>query len=141
MRRLLPGLCLLFTPAAVAWASPGLTAFTVTPAADGGETYSVTIQILALMTLLSLLPAALIMTTSFTRIIIVLRARGGEIRYSAINFSLNLRLAAVELSQFGTPPAVACSEAVELANRYSDEQGRRMINGVLRRYTSVGAKG
>jgi N utilization substance protein B len=52
-----------------------------------------------------------------------------------------LRLAAVELSQFGTPPAVACSEAVELANRYSDEQGRRMINGVLRRYTSVGAKG
>ena len=25
------------------------------------------------------------------------------------------------------------SEAVELANRYSDEQGRRMINGVFRR--------
>lgn len=53
-------------------ASPGLTAFTVTPTAGGGETYSVTIQILALMTVLSLLPAALIMTTSFTRIIIVL---------------------------------------------------------------------
>jgi transcription antitermination protein NusB len=44
-----------------------------------------------------------------------------------------LRLAAVDLSQFGTPAAVACNEAVELANRYSDEQGRRMINGVLRR--------
>jgi N utilization substance protein B len=28
---------------------------------------------------------------------------------------------------------------VELANRYSDEQGRRMINGVLRRFTSAGA--
>ena len=54
------------------WAAQGLTAFTVTPAANGGETYSVTIQILALMTVLSLLPAALIMTTSFTRIIIVL---------------------------------------------------------------------
>jgi N utilization substance protein B len=26
---------------------------------------------------------------------------------------------------------------VELANRYSDEQGRRMINGVLRRFTTA----
>ena len=50
-----------------------------------------------------------------------------------------LRLAAVELEAFNTPPAVACNEAVELANRYSDEQGRRMINGVLRRFTSAGA--
>ena len=48
-----------------------------------------------------------------------------------------LRLAAVDLEQFGTPLAVACSEAVELANRYSDEQGRRMINGVLRRFTNA----
>ena len=55
-----------------AHAAPGFTALTVTPAENGGETYTVTIQILALMTLLSLLPAALIMTTSFTRIIIVL---------------------------------------------------------------------
>ncbi len=53
-------------------AAPGFTALTVTPAANGGETYSVTIQILAMMTVLSLLPAALIMMTSFTRIIIVL---------------------------------------------------------------------
>jgi N utilization substance protein B len=48
-----------------------------------------------------------------------------------------LRLAAVDLESFSTPPAVACNEAVELANRYSDEQGRRMINGVLRRFTSA----
>jgi transcription antitermination protein NusB len=48
-----------------------------------------------------------------------------------------LRLAAVDLSHFGTPAAVACNEAVELANRYSDEQGRRMINGVLRRLTTA----
>ena len=53
-------------------ASPGLPALTVTQAQGGGETYSVTLQILALMTAMSLLPAALIMTTSFTRIIIVL---------------------------------------------------------------------
>ena len=64
-------LCLI-VPVADAWSAQGLTAFTVTPSDDGGETYSVTIQILALMTVLSLLPAALIMTTSFTRIIIVL---------------------------------------------------------------------
>ena len=48
-----------------------------------------------------------------------------------------LRLAAVDLESFATPAAVACNEAVELANRYSDEQGRRMINGVLRRFTSA----
>ena len=44
-----------------------------------------------------------------------------------------LRLAVVDLRSMNTPASVACSEAVELANRYSDEQGRRMINGVLRR--------
>ena len=48
-----------------------------------------------------------------------------------------LRLAAVDLDRFSTPAAVACNEAVELANRYSDEQGRRMINGVLRRFTAA----
>ena len=67
---LILGLCLI--PAEAVLAAPGLAAFTVTPATGGGETYTVTIQILALMTALSLLPAALIMTTSFTRIIIVL---------------------------------------------------------------------
>ena len=51
-----------------------------------------------------------------------------------------LRLAAVDIEEFRTPPAVACNEAVELANRYSDEQGRRMINGVLRRFTSAPAQ-
>ena len=48
-----------------------------------------------------------------------------------------LRLAVVDLDAFGTPSAVACSEAVELATRYSDEQGRRMINGVLGRFTAA----
>ena len=44
-----------------------------------------------------------------------------------------LRLAFVDLMNLETPVAVTCNEAVELAHRYSDEQGRRMINGVLRR--------
>ncbi|EDY38146.1 transcription antitermination protein NusB [Cyanobium sp. PCC 7001] len=48
-----------------------------------------------------------------------------------------LRLAAVDLADFHTPAPVACNEAVDLANRYSDERGRRMINGVLRRYTDA----
>ena len=48
-----------------------------------------------------------------------------------------LRLAAVDLDTLGTPAAVACNEAIELAHRYSDEQGRRMIHGVLRRLTNA----
>lgn len=44
-----------------------------------------------------------------------------------------LRLAFVDLNYLKTPISVTCNEAVELANRYSDEQGRRMINGILRR--------
>ena len=50
---------------------PGVPAFTMTPRDDGGEDYTVTIQILAVMTALTLLPAFLLMMTSFARIIIV----------------------------------------------------------------------
>jgi flagellar biosynthetic protein FliP len=53
-------------------AEVGLQAITVTTAANGEQSYSVSIQILILMTVLTLLPAALMMMTSFTRIIIVL---------------------------------------------------------------------
>ena len=44
-----------------------------------------------------------------------------------------LRLAYVDMHFFSTPVAVACDEAVTLANKYSDMQGRKFINGVLRR--------
>jgi len=67
---LLAGLALL--PIGSALAQSDLTVLKMTPSDSGGETYSVTIQVLALMTVLSLLPAAVIMMTSFTRIIIVL---------------------------------------------------------------------
>ncbi|CAN0602088.1 unnamed protein product, partial [Ectocarpus sp. 12 AP-2014] len=51
---------------------PGIPAFTMTPGEEQGvEEYSVTLQILALMTALTFLPAMLMMMTSFTRIIIV----------------------------------------------------------------------
>jgi flagellar biosynthetic protein FliP len=60
---------LIQTPA---YAAAGIEAVTVTTNKQGGQTYSVTIQILALMTLLTVLPALLLTMTSFTRIIIVL---------------------------------------------------------------------
>ncbi len=51
-----------------------------------------------------------------------------------------LRLAVVDLIDLNTPAAVACNEAVELAHRYSDDQGRRMINGVLRRLQDASSR-
>ena len=48
-----------------------------------------------------------------------------------------LRLAYVDIYFLNTPVAVACDEAVNLANKYSDEQGRKFINGVLRRLQTV----
>jgi len=54
------------------WAAPGIDAVTVTTNKQGGQSYSVTIQILALMTMLTVLPALLLTMTSFTRIMIVL---------------------------------------------------------------------
>lgn len=57
----------------MAWAQQaGLPAVTSTPAAGGGQTYTLTLQTLLLITGLSVLPAALMMMTSFTRIIIVM---------------------------------------------------------------------
>jgi len=71
MIRGLLALLLVFMPV-LAMAEPGIPAVTLTTAEDGGQNYTVTLQILALMTVLTLLPAALMMMTSFTRIIIVL---------------------------------------------------------------------
>lgn len=55
---------------ALAWQD--LTAVTVKTNPDGSQEYSVTLQILAIMTALTFIPAMVIMMTSFTRIIIVL---------------------------------------------------------------------
>ena len=63
---------LLLLPWHSALAQPGLAALSVASTPNGGQTYSITLQVLALMTMLTLLPAALMMMTSFTRIIIVL---------------------------------------------------------------------
>ncbi|WP_407333216.1 flagellar type III secretion system pore protein FliP [Enterovibrio sp. 27052020O] len=50
----------------------GIPALTMTVNPDGGEDYSVTLQILALMTALGFLPAIVILMTSFTRIVVVM---------------------------------------------------------------------
>jgi len=47
-----------------------------------------------------------------------------------------LRIAVAEISFLGTPEQVAINEAVELAKRYSDDEGHRFINGVLRRVSN-----
>ena len=48
-----------------------------------------------------------------------------------------LRLAYLDINFLNTPVAVACNEAVNLANKYSDMQGRKFINGVLRRLQTI----
>jgi flagellar biosynthetic protein FliP len=58
-------------PAAFA-ADLGLPALTSTATAGGGQTYSLSLQTLLLLTSLSFLPAVMLLMTSFTRIIIVL---------------------------------------------------------------------
>ncbi|WP_432474865.1 flagellar type III secretion system pore protein FliP [Amphritea sp. HPY] len=58
-------------PSLVQAADTGIPAVTLTTNPDGSADYSVTIQILALMTMLTFLPAVMMMMTSFARIIIV----------------------------------------------------------------------
>ena len=62
----------LFLPFTRVFAEADLTLVTSAPTADGGQEYSITIRVLLLMTALTFLPAALMMTTSFARIVIVL---------------------------------------------------------------------
>ncbi|HEX7633643.1 MAG TPA: flagellar biosynthetic protein FliP, partial [Noviherbaspirillum sp.] len=72
LKKALPAIILLCLPAFAFAQQAGLPAFTSTPAAGGGQNYSLSLQTLLLLTSLSFLPAALLMMTSFTRIIIVL---------------------------------------------------------------------
>ena len=60
-----------FGLAEAAHAVVDLPAVTVTKDADGSENYSISIQVLAVMTIITLLPSLVIMMTAFTRIIIV----------------------------------------------------------------------
>src|SRR5690606_20255395 len=75
MKRLLfPGLllALLLALPGLAAAQATFPALTSTPGADGSQTWSFNVETLVMLTMLSFLPAMLLMMTGFTRIIIVL---------------------------------------------------------------------
>ena len=65
-------LLLVLLPGIVLADNSTLPALVTSPAAGGGQTWSLSIQTLVFLTSLSFLPALLLMMTSFTRIIIVL---------------------------------------------------------------------
>ncbi|MEZ7817870.1 MAG: flagellar type III secretion system pore protein FliP [Pseudomonadales bacterium] len=65
------GLCLTILVPGLVYAE-GIPALTILEASEGGTEYSLSIQLLIVMTLLGFLPSILILMTSFTRIIIVL---------------------------------------------------------------------
>jgi flagellar biosynthetic protein FliP len=68
----LPLLILMLSPSATFAQANGLPAFNTSPGPNGGTTYSLSVQTMLLLTMLSFLPAMVLMMTSFTRIIIVL---------------------------------------------------------------------
>lgn len=63
---------LLALPQLAFSADAGFPAVTSTPSPGGGQTYTLSIQTLLFLTALTFLPAALLMMTAFTRIVIVL---------------------------------------------------------------------
>ena len=67
-----PLLAVLILCPLAAWAEAGIPAFTSTPAPGGGQSYSLSLQALILLTAVTFLPAVLLMMTAFTRIVIVL---------------------------------------------------------------------
>jgi flagellar biosynthesis protein FliP len=61
---------LAYMPSVIA--SDALQLLTMSPADDGTQSYSTSVQVLLVMTMLTILPALLMTMTSFTRIIVVL---------------------------------------------------------------------
>ena len=71
--RVAPSLLALcvFTAPGLVWAAEA-PALTLVTANESGSEFGISLQILVMMTLLGLIPSMVILTTSFTRIIIVL---------------------------------------------------------------------
>ena len=72
VKLLVPVLIAALPYTAFAQSTAGLPAFNTSPGPNGGTTYSLSVQTMLLLTMLSFLPAMVLMMTSFTRIIIVL---------------------------------------------------------------------
>lgn len=62
----------LFSPLLFAQVQPGLPAVSATPAPGGGQTFTLNLQTLLLLSAIAFIPALLLVMTAFTRIIIVL---------------------------------------------------------------------
>ena len=71
MIKVFTGVLVLFLSQS-AWGDPGIEAFSVQTSEDGNQTYTLTLQIMLMMTALTLLPGLVLAMTSFTRIIVVL---------------------------------------------------------------------
>ncbi|SRR5574344_498388 len=69
---LLSGIALCFLPTAQAASNLDISAFTVQTNPDGTQDYSLSLQVLVLMSIMSFIPSILVMMTSFTRIVIVI---------------------------------------------------------------------
>lgn len=65
-------LVVLFAVPTTALAAQGIPAFTSTPGGGGATSYSLSLETLILLTAMTFIPAALMMMTAFTRIVIVL---------------------------------------------------------------------
>ena len=72
VKLLVPVVMLALPYTAFAQSTAGLPAFNTSPGPNGGTTYSLSVQTMLLLTMLSFLPAMLLMMTGFTRIVIVL---------------------------------------------------------------------
>ena len=69
--RLCVPLLVMLMPA-LAYGQADIPLLTMAPQEDGSNSYSLSLQVLLLMTALTLLPAAMLAMTSFTRIVVVL---------------------------------------------------------------------
>ena len=72
IRPLLAAVAVLLPVADALAQTKGLPALNVSPAPGGGQNYSLSLQVLLMMTALTLLPAGLLAMTAFTRIVVVL---------------------------------------------------------------------
>ncbi len=121
-----------------AHAQQGLTALSVTTGADGTQTYTLTLQVLILMTALTLLPSILLAMTSFTRIIIVLAILRQALGTAQTPSSQVLIALALFMSAFIMMPVLDRVHAEAIAP-YLDEQigfdeALRRAQGPLREF-------
>ena len=130
-------LVLLCLPAVALAQGDGIEAVTVQAAGDG-KTWSVSLQILAVMTALTLLPAALLMMTSFTRIIIVLAILRQALGTSSTPSNQVLIGLALFLTVFVMSPVLTRINEVALQPYLDDgmgaEQAVRAAAGPLREF-------